>query len=78
MSEADLSRYFLHRTFTGGSAAGPRTLATRGRRQALRLQRAGRHRRSSGSPTSTTRVKALKVDDAAPGDAAYALVMGEP
>jgi ABC-type phosphate transport system substrate-binding protein len=28
MSEADLTRHWLHRTFTGGSTAGPRTLSS--------------------------------------------------
>jgi phosphate transport system substrate-binding protein len=76
MSEADLSRHFLHRTFTGGSAAGPRTLATAEgvKRFVFNVPGAiGLVRLADLDDT----VKALKVDDAAPGDAAYALVMSE-
>jgi phosphate transport system substrate-binding protein len=77
MSEADLSRYFLHRTFMGGSAAGPRTLATAEgvKRFVFNVPGAiGIVRLADLDDT----VKAIKVDDAAPGDAAYALVIGEP
>ena len=77
MSEADLSRYFLHRAFTGGSAAGPRTLSTAEgvKRFVFNVPGAiGIVRLADLDDT----VKAIKVDDAAPGDAAYALVIGEP
>jgi phosphate transport system substrate-binding protein len=76
MSEADLSRYFLHRAFTGGSTAGPRTLATAEgvKRFVFNVPGAiGTVRLADLDDT----VKALKVDDAAPGDVAYALVMDE-
>ena len=76
MSEADLSRHFLHRTFTGGSAAGPRTLATAEgvKRFVFNVPGAiGIVRLADLDDT----VKVLKVDDAAPGDAAYTLVMSE-
>jgi phosphate transport system substrate-binding protein len=76
MSEADLSRYFLHRTFNGGSALGPRTLATAEgvKRFVFNVPGAiGLVRLADVDDT----VKAIKVDDAAPGDAAYALVIDE-
>jgi ABC-type phosphate transport system substrate-binding protein len=77
MSEADLSRYLLHRTFTGGSAAGPRTLATAEgvKRFVFNVPGAiGLVRLADVDDT----VKVLRVDDAAPGDATYGLVMSEP
>ena len=76
MSEADLSRYFLHRAFMGGSAAGPRTLATAEgvKRFVVNVPGAiGMVRLADVDDT----VKAIRIDDAAPGDAVYALVMDE-
>jgi ABC-type phosphate transport system substrate-binding protein len=75
MSEADLSRHFLHRTFTDGSA-GPRTLATAEgvKRFVFNVPGAiGLVRLADLDET----VKVLKVDEAAPGDPAYTLVMNE-
>jgi ABC-type phosphate transport system substrate-binding protein len=76
MSEADLSRYFLHRTFMGGSAAGPRTLATAEGIKRFVFNVPGGIGLVRLADVDDT-VKVLKVDDAAPGDAAYALVMPE-
>ena len=76
MSEADLTRYFLHRAFMGGSAAGPRTLATAEgvKRFVVNVPGAiGMVRLADVDDT----VKAIRIDDAAPGDAVYALVMDE-
>jgi ABC-type phosphate transport system substrate-binding protein len=77
MSEADLSRYFLHRAFIGGTTAGPRTLATAEgvKRFVFNVPGGIGLVRLADLDDS---VKVLKIDDAAPGDAAYALVMQEP
>ncbi len=77
MSEADLSRYFLHRTFMGGSAAGPRTLATAEGVKRFVFNVPGGIGLVRLADLDDT-VKVLKVDDAAPGDAGYALVIVEP
>jgi phosphate transport system substrate-binding protein len=76
MSEADLSRYLLHRTFNGGSAAGPRTLATAEgvKRFVFNVPGAiGLVRLADLDDT----VKAIRIDDTAPGDARYTLVIDE-
>jgi ABC-type phosphate transport system substrate-binding protein len=77
MSEADLSRHFLHRTFMGGSGTGPRTLATAEGMKRFVFNVPGGIGLLRLADLDDT-VKALKVDDTAPGDAAYALVIAEP
>lgn len=76
MSEADLSRHFLHRTFMGGSTAGPRTLATAEGMKRFVFNVPGGIGLVRLADLDDT-VKALKVDDAAPGDAGYVLVIAE-
>jgi ABC-type phosphate transport system substrate-binding protein len=77
MSEADLSRHFLHRAFMGGSAAGPRTLATAEGVKRFVFNVPGGIGLVRLADLDDT-VKVLKIDDVAPGDATYALVMLEP
>lgn len=76
MSEADLSRHFLHRAFMGGGTAGPRTLATAEGMKRFVFNVPGGIGLVRLADLDDT-VKAIKVDDAAPGDAAYALVIPE-
>jgi ABC-type phosphate transport system substrate-binding protein len=76
MSEDDLTRHFIHQTFNGSSAGGPRALATAQgvKRFVFNVPGAiGVVRLSDLDDT----VKALKINGAAPGDAGYGLVMGE-
>ena len=77
MSEADLSRHFLHRTFMGGSTAGPRTLATAEGVKRFVFNVPGGIGLVRLADLDDT-VKVLKVDDHSPGDAAYVLVILEP
>ena len=77
MSEADLTRHFLHQTFTGGSSGGPRTLATAEgvKRFVFNVPGAiGVVRLGDVDDT----VKVLKINGANPGDAAYPLIVTEP
>jgi phosphate transport system substrate-binding protein len=76
MSEDDLARHVLHQTFTGGSAGGPRALATADgvKRFVFNVPGAiGVVRLADVDGT----VKALKINGAAPGEPGYMLVMGE-
>ena len=76
MSEADLTRHFLHQTFTGNTSAGPRTLATADgvKRFVFNVPGAiGLVRLADVDDT----VKTVQFNGVAPGDAAYELVMGE-
>ena len=76
MSEDDLTRHFMHQTFTGGNASGPRVLATAEgvKRFVFNVPGAiGVVRLADLDDT----VKALKINGAAPGEPGYALVMGE-
>lgn len=76
MSEHDLTRHFIHQTFTGGNASGPRALATAEgvKRFVFNVPGAiGVVRLADLDGT----VKALKINGAAPGEPGYALVMGE-
>jgi ABC-type phosphate transport system substrate-binding protein len=76
MSEDDVSRHFLHQTFTGSSAGGPRALATADgvKRFVFNVPGAiGVIRLVDLDDT----VKALKVNGIGPADPHYALVMGE-
>jgi phosphate transport system substrate-binding protein len=75
MSEDDLTRHFIHQTFTGGNATGPRVLATAEgvKRFVFNVPGAiGVVRLADVDET----VKALKINGAAPGDAGYTLLMG--
>jgi phosphate transport system substrate-binding protein len=77
MSEADLTRHFLHQTFNGSSGAGPRTLATSDgvKRFVFNVPGAiGLVRLADVDDT----VKVVSVDGMVPGDAAYGLLVGEP
>ena len=77
MSEADLTRHFLHQTFNGSSAGGPRTLATADgvKRFVFNVPGAiGLVRLADVDDT----VKVVSVDGTVPGDAAYTLLVGEP
>jgi phosphate transport system substrate-binding protein len=76
MSEDDLTRHFIHLTFTGSSAGGPRTLATAGgvKRFVFNVPGAiGVIRLADLDDT----VKALRIGGVAPADAGYPLVMGD-
>jgi phosphate transport system substrate-binding protein len=76
MSEDDLARHVIHQTFTGGSAGGPRALATADgvKRFVFNVPGAiGVVRLADVDDT----VKALKVNGAAPGEPGYTLLMGE-
>ena len=76
MSEDDLARHFIHQAFTGGSASGPRALATADgvKRFVFNVPGAiGVVRLADVDGT----VKALKINGASPGEPGYALVMGE-
>lgn len=76
MSEADLTRHFLHQTFTGSSSAGPRSLATADgvKRFVFNVPGAiGLVRLADVDDT----VKMIQINGAAPGDQGYELVMGE-
>jgi phosphate transport system substrate-binding protein len=77
MSEADLSRHFLHRAFIGGSTVGPRTLSSVEGMKRFVFNVPGGIGLVRLADVDDT-VKALKVDDAAPGDATYTLVIPEP
>lgn len=77
MSEADLTRHWLHRTFTGSSTAGPRTLATAEgvRRFVVNVPGAiGLVRLADVDAT----VKPIAINGLPPGDPGYPLVIGEP
>lgn len=77
MSEADLTRHWLHRTFTGSSTTGPRTLATAEgvKRFVVNVPGAiGLVRLADVDDT----VKPVAINGAAPGHAGYPLVIGEP
>jgi phosphate transport system substrate-binding protein len=76
MSEDDLARHFIHQTFTGTTASGPRALATADgvKRFVVNVPGAiGVIRLADLDDT----VKAIKVNGAGPSDADYALVMGQ-
>lgn len=76
MSEDDMARHFIHRTFTGSPAGGPRALASADgvRRFVFNVPGAiGVVRLADVDGT----VKVLKINGAAPGEPGYALVMGE-
>ncbi|MEO5821288.1 MAG: hypothetical protein ABIT71_12355 [Vicinamibacteraceae bacterium] len=76
MSEDDLSRHFIHQTFTGSNASGPRALATADgvKRFVFNVPGAiGVIRLADVDDT----VKALKINGASPGEPGYALFMGE-
>jgi ABC-type phosphate transport system substrate-binding protein len=76
MSEADLTRHFLHQTFNTGSAGAPRTLATAEgvKRFVFNVPGAiGVVRLVDVDDT----VKVLTINGAAPGDPAYALIYRE-
>ena len=76
MSEADLTRHFLHQTFNGVSSGGPRTLATAEgvKRFVFNVPGAiGVVRLADVDDT----VKVLKINGAGPGDAAYPLIVTE-
>jgi ABC-type phosphate transport system substrate-binding protein len=77
MSEDDLTRHFIHQTFTGGNASGPRALATAEgvKRFVFNVPGAiGVVRLTDLDDT----VKVLKINGAAPGEPGYTLVMGQP
>jgi ABC-type phosphate transport system substrate-binding protein len=76
MSEDDVTRHFIHQTFTGSTASGPRALATAEgvKRFVFNVPGAiGVIRLADVDDT----VKILKVNGASPGDAHYPFVMGE-
>jgi ABC-type phosphate transport system substrate-binding protein len=76
MSEDDMTRHFIHQTFSGSSAAGPRAMATPEgvKRFVFNVPGAiGVIRLADVDDT----VKVLRINGAAPGDAHYALVMSE-
>ena len=77
MSEADLTRHFLHQTFNGAGGGGPRTLSTADgvKRFVFNVPGAiGLIRLADVDDT----VKVVSVDGMVPGDAAYALLVGAP
>ena len=76
MSEADLTRHFLHQTFTGGSAAGPRSLATADGVKRFIFNVPGAIGLVRLADVDDT-VKALTIDGVAPGAPGYLLVMDE-
>ena len=76
MSEADMARHFIHQTFSGSAAAGPRAMATPEgvKRFVFNVPGAiGVIRLADVDDT----VKVLRINGAAPGDPHYVLVMRE-
>jgi hypothetical protein len=76
MSEDDVTRHFVHQTCTGGTATGPRALATAEgvKRFVFNVPGAiGVIRLADVDDT----VKVLRVNGTSPGDPHYPLVMGE-
>jgi ABC-type phosphate transport system substrate-binding protein len=76
MSEDEVTRHFIHQTFSGSTAAGPRAMATPEgvKRFVFNVPGAiGVIRLADVDDT----VKVLRINGAAPGDAQYALVMSE-
>ena len=76
MSEDDVTRHFIHQTFTGSTATGPRAVATPDgvKRFVFNVPGAiGVIRLADVDDT----VKVLKVNGVSPGDPHYPLVMGE-
>jgi ABC-type phosphate transport system substrate-binding protein len=74
MSEDDMTRHFIHQTFSGSAAAGPRAMATPEgvKRFVFNVPGAiGVIRLADVDDT----VKVLRINGAAPGDPEYALVM---
>jgi ABC-type phosphate transport system substrate-binding protein len=76
MSEDDLSRHFMHQAFTGGSASGPRALATADGVKRFVFNVPGAIGVVRLADVDAT-VKAIKIDGASPSDPGYGLVMGE-
>ena len=76
MSEDDLSRHFMHQTFTGGSGSGPRALATAEGVKRFVFNVPGAIGVVRLADIDST-VKAIRIDGASPGDPGYGLVMGE-
>jgi ABC-type phosphate transport system substrate-binding protein len=76
MSEADLTRHFLHQTFTGAAGTGPRTLATAEnvKRFVVNVPGAIGVVRLADVDDS---VKAIRINGVAPGETGYGLVIGE-
>ena len=75
MSEADLTRHFLHQTFNGGTGGAPRTLATAEnvKRFVVNVPGAIGVVRLEDLDDS---VKAIRINGVAPGEAGYGLVIG--
>jgi phosphate transport system substrate-binding protein len=76
MSEADLTRHFLHQTFTGGTGAAPRTLATAENVKRFVVNVPGAIGVVRLTDVDDT-VKAIRIDGVAPGETGYGLVIGE-
>lgn len=76
MSEADLTRHFLHQTFTGGSAAGPRSLATADGVKRFIFNVPGAIGLIRLADVDGT-VKTITIDGVAPGEPGYLLVMDQ-
>ena len=77
MSEADLTRHWLHRTFTGSSVPGPRTLATAEGVKRFVVNVPGAIGLVRLADVDAT-VKPLAINGAAPGEPSYPLIIGEP
>lgn len=76
MSEDDMARHFIHQTFSGSAAAGPRAMATPEgvKRFVFNVPGAiGVIRLADVDDT----VKVVRINGAAPGDPHYALLMSE-
>jgi ABC-type phosphate transport system substrate-binding protein len=76
MSEADLTRHFLHQTFTGGTGAGPRTLATAENVKRFVFNVPGAIGVVRLADVDDT-VKVIRINGVAPGEMGYGLVIGE-
>jgi phosphate transport system substrate-binding protein len=76
MSEADLTRHFLHQTFTGGTGAAPRTLATAENIKRFVFNVPGAIGVVRLADVDDT-VKVVRINGVAPGETGYGLVIGE-